>query len=387
TSHPLRVESWLFSVPFHSFKSFSGIFCLLGSSLDQGKNTSTGYTPPAIFIFGDSLADVGNNNHLNTIAKAVSYPSGIDFPGGKPTGRYTNGRTVIDIVGQELGLKKFIPPSNDPATVGEVVFHGVNYASGGAGILNKTGYLFGARINLYAQIDNFAKTRQYIIRCLGSTGASELFKNAIFNFAVGCNDYLDNYFTPIFSIPDQIFVNVDVFTDLLISEFRIQLTSLYNLDARKIVVENIPVIGCIPTVREFSELWAPDTCSKQINNAAMLFNRKLKALIRELNSKLVGAKFVYADIYHIFSDLLHNYKAYGFGDNSSACCAKFGRFGGLSFCVPDARLCPDRSKYIFWDNAHPTDAANAVVAKRMVDGNINDMYPINIRKLVGQKKL
>ncbi|KAI3997814.1 hypothetical protein MKX01_007701 [Papaver californicum] len=189
-----------------------GIFCVFGSSLDQGKNTL-----PAIFIFGDSLADVGNNNKLNTIAKAITYPSGIDFPGGKPTGRYTNGRTVVDMIGQKLGLKKFIPAANDPATVGEVVFHGVNYASGGAGILNKTGYLFGARINLYAQIHNYAKTRLYIIKFIGSSAASELFKKAVFSVAVGCNDYLDNYFTPIFSIPDQIWVNVEVFTDLLIS--------------------------------------------------------------------------------------------------------------------------------------------------------------------------
>lgn len=90
---------WCFLLIFHVLL---GIFCSSGSSLDQCKNTSTGYNPPAIFIFGDSLADVGNNNHLNTIAKAVSYPSGIDFPGGKPTGRYTNGRTVIDIVGQSV---------------------------------------------------------------------------------------------------------------------------------------------------------------------------------------------------------------------------------------------------------------------------------------------
>ncbi|MCL7042945.1 hypothetical protein MKW94_012404, partial [Papaver nudicaule] len=87
--------------------------------------------------------------------------------------------------------------------------------------------------------------------------------------------------------------------------------SLYCLDARKIVVENVPVIGCIPTVREFSEPWAPDSCSKVINNAAMLFNKKLKALIMELNSELPGSHFVYADMYNIiFSDLLRNHRKY-----------------------------------------------------------------------------
>ncbi|KAI9122805.1 hypothetical protein K1719_005694 [Acacia pycnantha] len=41
---------------------------------------------------------------------------------------------------------------------------GVNYASGGTGILiNRTGHIFGGRINLDAQIDNFANTRNDII--------------------------------------------------------------------------------------------------------------------------------------------------------------------------------------------------------------------------------
>lgn len=55
----------------------------------------------ASFIFGDSLVDAGNNNYLQTLSKANIPPNGIDFraSGGNPTGRYTNGRTIGDIVG------------------------------------------------------------------------------------------------------------------------------------------------------------------------------------------------------------------------------------------------------------------------------------------------
>jgi len=55
----------------------------------------------ASFIFGDSLVDAGNNNYLPTLSRANIPPNGIDFKasGGKPTGRYTNGRTIGDIVG------------------------------------------------------------------------------------------------------------------------------------------------------------------------------------------------------------------------------------------------------------------------------------------------
>ena len=53
---------------------------------------------PANFVFGDSLVEAGNNNYIPSLSKANYFPNGIDF--GMPTGRYTNGRTIIDIVGK-----------------------------------------------------------------------------------------------------------------------------------------------------------------------------------------------------------------------------------------------------------------------------------------------
>lgn len=52
----------------------------------------------ALFVFGDSLVDVGNNNFLSSLAKANYYPYGIDFPAG-PSGRFTNGETFVDMLG------------------------------------------------------------------------------------------------------------------------------------------------------------------------------------------------------------------------------------------------------------------------------------------------
>lgn len=54
---------------------------------------------PCLFIFGDSLVDNGNNNNINSLAKANYLPYGIDFPGG-PTGRFSNGKTTVDAVGK-----------------------------------------------------------------------------------------------------------------------------------------------------------------------------------------------------------------------------------------------------------------------------------------------
>lgn len=58
-------------------------------------------SPHAFFIFGDSLVDAGNNDYLVTLSKANTPPYGVDFSfsGGKPTGRFTNGRTIADVIG------------------------------------------------------------------------------------------------------------------------------------------------------------------------------------------------------------------------------------------------------------------------------------------------
>ena len=54
---------------------------------------------PAMFVFGDSIVDTGNNNFINSIAKANYYPYGCDSISGLPTGRFCNGRTVVDFMG------------------------------------------------------------------------------------------------------------------------------------------------------------------------------------------------------------------------------------------------------------------------------------------------
>ncbi|KAK7329572.1 hypothetical protein VNO77_23742 [Canavalia gladiata] len=331
----------------------------------------------ASFVFGDSLLDVGNNNYIISLAKANHDPNGIDF--GMPTGRFCNGRTVVDIINQQLGLD-FNPPYLAPTTVGSAVLKGVNYASGAGGILNNTGEIFGGRINFDAQIDNFANSRKEIISRIGVPAALNLFKKALFVVALGSNDFLDNYLTPILSIPEKMLVPPESFVATLISRFRQQLTRLFSLGARKIVVANVGPIGCIPYMRDFNP-YAEDDCVIFPNHLAQLFNTQLKSLVGELRTNMEGSLFVYADVYHIMEDILQNYNQYGFENPNSACCHLAGRFGGLIPCIRYSKVCEDRSKYVFWDTYHPSDAANVIVANRLLNGDTNDISPMNICQL------
>lgn len=56
--------------------------------------------PTAIFILGDSTADVGTNNFLPESKARADFPYyGIDFPKGRPTGRFSNGLNAADFLG------------------------------------------------------------------------------------------------------------------------------------------------------------------------------------------------------------------------------------------------------------------------------------------------
>ncbi|KAL2345849.1 hypothetical protein Fmac_007134 [Flemingia macrophylla] len=98
-------------------------------------------TTRAFFVFGDSLVDSGNNDFLATTARADSPPYGIDYPTHRPTGRFSNGLNIADIISLELGLEPTLPYLS-PLLVGEKLLVGANFASAGIGILNDTGFQF-----------------------------------------------------------------------------------------------------------------------------------------------------------------------------------------------------------------------------------------------------
>lgn len=64
-----------------------------------------------------------------------------------------------------------------------------------------------------------------------------------------------------------------------------------------------------------------------------------------------------------------------------ACCHTLGVHGGMVPCLQHVRLCKDRSKYVFWDWFHVTEATNVIVAKRILDGDTSDISPFNVRAL------
>ena len=93
---------------------------------------------PAVIVFGDSSVDAGNNNRISTVLKSNFEPYGRDFTGGRPTGRFSNGRIPPDFISEAFGLKPTVPAYLDPNYNISDFATGVCFASAGTGYDNQT---------------------------------------------------------------------------------------------------------------------------------------------------------------------------------------------------------------------------------------------------------
>ncbi|KAJ8761959.1 hypothetical protein K2173_006561 [Erythroxylum novogranatense] len=306
---------------------------------------------PCYFIFGDSLVDSGNNNNLATTAKVDYQPYGIDFTYG-PTGRFTNGRTSADIIGELLGFDSFIPPYLSAS--GSQILKGVNYASGSAGIRSETGKAAGVNIDLTTQLQ---RHQVVISRIAGSLGSEELAMNhlnkCLYSFVIGSNDYINNYFLPQFYNTSKEYSPVQ-FAEVLIEEYKQKIMSSYNSGARKVALTGIGRIGCTPNaIATYGTNGS--LCVDYMNNAANLFNGNLKSLVDQLKNDLMDANFVYLDAY---GAPFQNISTIGLRITSSSCC----QVNGYGLCTPKEAPCTFRNSYLFWDAFHPTQIVNQVGA-------------------------
>ncbi|OIW13322.1 hypothetical protein TanjilG_02842 [Lupinus angustifolius] len=279
------------------------LFIVFLSAEINGQNGGRSEMVPAMFIFGDSLIDNGNNNNLPSFAKANYYPYGIDFNGG-PTGRFSNGYTMVDEIAELLGLP-LIPAYTEAS--GDQMLHGVNFASAAAGILDVTGRNFVGRIPFDEQLRNFENTLNQITRNLGADAMATALAQCIFFVGMGSNDYLNNYLMPNYPTRNQ--YNGQQYADLLVQKYNQQLTRLYNLGARKFVVAGLGLMGCIPSILAQS---TSGSCSEEVNLLVQPFNANVKTMLGNLNTDLPGATFIFVDIARMFQHILVNARSYAY---------------------------------------------------------------------------
>ncbi|CAL5080676.1 unnamed protein product [Urochloa decumbens] len=344
---------------------------------------ATSSRPPAMFVFGDSTLDVGNNNYLPgpDVPRANKPYYGIDFPGSVATGRFSNGYNIADYLAKSMGFPCSPPPhlSLTPSTgrlVQAAVSSGVSYASGGAGILDSTNG--GNNIPLSKQVHYFKSTKSQMVAKLGSRATNLLLAKSVFLFSVGSNDLF------VFAVAEQNKSAASQQRDAaalyprLISGYSAAIQALHALGARKFAVINVGLLGCVPAARLHD---AGGACSGELNELASGLDDAIASMFGTLATRLPGFAYSLADYYGLSSATFADPQAVGYADIAGACCGG-GRLGAEAPCAPNATVCADRDRHAFWDDVHPSQRGAMLAAQNFYDSRPGRYTaPVNFRQL------
>eukprot|EP01018_Ginkgo_biloba_P000400 Gb_07440 [translate_table: standard] len=326
---------------------------------------------PALFVFGDSTVDPGNNDYLLTVFRSNYPPYGRDFKDQKPTGRFTNGKLATDFLASELGLKETIPAYLDPGLNTQDLLTGVSFASAGSGYDNLTAKI-AAALPLWKQVEYFKHYRARLGDLVGEKNAANIVNEALFLCSIGTNDFADTNFF----VPSRLRTRYRVgqYQDSLLEVGSQFIKDLYSQGARKLALLGLPPVGCLPVERTVQQPQQKGLnkygCAELLNKVAVSFNEKLKATLAGLEPSLPELKVVYVDIYGIVLDIIYKPAKYGFEVSTRGCCGTGSiEFGPL--CNEKTPFtCSDASKYVFWDAIHPSEKTYEIVAKLILQRDL-----------------
>ncbi|KAL6839717.1 hypothetical protein ACP4OV_030405 [Aristida adscensionis] len=323
-------------------------------------NTVAAGNVSAIIVFGDSTVDTGNNNYIPTIVKANFPPYGRDYDGGIPTGRFSNGRLIVDFISEAFGLLPSVPAYlGSRNAIDKLSTAGASFASGGSGLDDLTAKL-ALVIPIDQQLEYFEEYKEELKLSKGESFANETITQALYIFSVGNNDVVVNY------ILRQSQFTPEEYVTYLISLADAAVRAVYELGARKIQLTAILPVGCVPLLRTLN-LKQPGECDEAFNQWAVKYNTELQQLASRLNDDLPGVLVVYADqLYSVVSNIIANPMDYGFETVAQGCCGT--RLIELSvLCALDQPLsCQDDAKYVFFDSVHPTERTYKIVANKIL---------------------
>ena len=189
----------------------------------------------------------------------------------------------------------------------------------------------------------------------------------------GSNDYINNYLLPGL-YPSSFTYNPSQFATLLLNRYARQLLALHSAGLRKFVLAGLGPLGCIPAQRASGQA----RCVDYVNQIVGPFNEGLRALVDALNDgSRPGSMFVYGNTYAAMGDVLNSPGRFGFEVVDRGCCG----IGQQVTCLPWMPPCFNRTQYVFWDAFHPTQAVDAILARRAYAGPPSDCYPINVQQL------
>uniref|UniRef100_A0A6N2KGL4 SGNH hydrolase-type esterase domain-containing protein n=1 Tax=Salix viminalis TaxID=40686 RepID=A0A6N2KGL4_SALVM len=280
----------------------------------------------AVIVFGDSTVDPGNNNYVKTVFRANFAPYGQDFANQVPTGRFSNGRLTTDFVASYIGIKESVPPYLDPTLSIDELLTGVSFASAGSGFDPLTPKNV---IDIPKQLEYFKEYKKDWSLQLERRRRKIISRRQMFIVSAGTNDFVINYFT--LPIRRKTY-SISGYQQLILQTA----TQFVQEQEESYSVDYLRWAAC-PSLSPFSR-------TMPFQNVVVL----------------------------IISPPLED--SHSFDEVSLGCCGT-GYMETAILCNPKSYLCPDASKYVFWDSIHPTEQTYSNVFKSLrpiVDAVIRD---------------
>ncbi|CAI0545078.1 unnamed protein product [Linum tenue] len=345
--------------------------------------TASSAPPPpcytSLFTFGDSATATGIYNTPGAEPHRCSQPPYGETYFHKPTGRCTDGRTIVDFLAQHLGLPLLPPYHGEPVADAAPFRQGANFAVVSATVMDFE-FLKGRGItscqncSLSVQLARFKTLLGSL--CKSPAECREYLKSTLIVLGeIGGVDYMRAALQIRDSGPEA----VEGLMPLVVGKIGSAMEEIIQLGAVNFLVPGDFPKGCFPAyLTDFpsndKSAYDPLTgCLIYHNGVSSSHNAMLRDEIQRVQNLHPDVSIHYADYYGPTIRMVQDPVKYGMDKATvnKACC---GAGGPYNFVVsakcgkPGAVSCPDPKRYVMWDDHHCTEAANAVIATEVVRG-------------------
>ena len=280
-----------------------------------------------IFVFGDSFSDPGN--HF-AVTGETAHPPFDPVPlasygvGGH---HFTNGRTWVEVLAQEMGLTEWAKPAyREPANDGDddanVPAGNYAYAYARARPYSPVGPSFGEQVEDWIDDGHCLVVPMYATLFVVQIGGNDL------------SDALDAVLAG--QDPTSIFEGA-------IGSIAANIGTLAACGAHNFLVANLPNLAASPLV--------PPEYKDGVTAMTMQFNETLQGV---LDAYFGGLNMSTVDFFLFGTVAMETPEVYGFSNVTDTC---------LTFGVTKNAFCKDRDGYFFWDPLHPTKKAHALLGE------------------------
>jgi phospholipase/lecithinase/hemolysin len=321
------------------------LFASVFSTLAYGPHAHALSLPiPTMFVFGDSIADIGNDLILT---RRLGYVPAIP-PSASPhltyyQGRFSNGPVAVEYLWELIsknapGSRKGLKPALSISRLG--AGQSLNFAFGGSGTgistRTPTGFVVPGLLGQVA-----------LFRAFNPTGS--VAKPPLYVIVAGSNDYL-------FATPSAPALPANV-----VGNIAKAIQELYALGARNFLVLNIADLGSLPLLAS-----QPLEVRQALSAASAEHNRLLAQTLSGLPGQLPNARLIPVDLAAAANSLplgvdLATPALEMFAPGASACL-----FTNPATC-PDVPTFDVSPAYFYWDAEHPTTTVHRLLGRVMYE--------------------